>query len=349
MATPLRNPRDSMVSTWRRWDHKEWNLGHWILESLRTHHVDLDREVPVHQKTDKVPHAPGWQFQRWVLLHAFIPIAIQQAYVTYFGRNPSPLVAYVFYTFSLKLIAIRQLHVLRRLGQRYGFFDGDAHERDGVPDVGIWRTLRSLLSVMAVRPMIGIILAYCPELPPSSIRWSWLPLEVGFYAIVLDFWFYWYHRLMHATGSLWKFHRTHHLTKHPNPLLTSYADSEQEFFDIVGIPLMAYGTMKLLGFPMGFYEWWVCSQFVIFTELLGHSGLRMEATAVSPLSWLLRILDLELVIEDHDLHHRKGWKKSHNYGKQTRVWDRIFGTTYPRVEGYKENIDYVNTVQIPLL
>jgi hypothetical protein len=34
---------------------------------------------------------------------------------------------------------------------------------------------------------------------------------------------------------LWKYHRTHHLTKHPNPLLTLYADTEQEFFDILGV------------------------------------------------------------------------------------------------------------------
>lgn len=58
---------------------------------------------------------------------------------------------------------------------------------------------------------------------------------------------------------------------------------------------------------------------------------------------------MELVIEDHDLHHRRGWKQSHNYGKQTRVWDRVFGTTIPRVEGWEGNVDYVNTAEIPLI
>jgi sterol desaturase/sphingolipid hydroxylase (fatty acid hydroxylase superfamily) len=86
----------------------------------------------------------------------------------------------------------------------------------------------------------------------------------------------------------------------------------------------------------------------IFTELLGHSGLRIEATAVNPMTWLLRMFDMELVIEDHDLHHRTGWRRSHNYGKQTRVWDRLFGTTVPRVEGCKGKIDYVNTAKIPM-
>ena len=63
--------------------------------------------------------------------------------------------------------------------------------------------------------------------------------------------------------------------------------------------------------------------------MLGHSGLRAEATAVNPMTWLVRMFDMELVIEDHDLHYRNGWRRSHNYGKQTRLWDRLFGTTFP--------------------
>jgi sterol desaturase/sphingolipid hydroxylase (fatty acid hydroxylase superfamily) len=40
---------------------------------------------------------------------------------------------------------------------------------------------------------------------------------------------------------------------------------------------------------------------------------------------------MELCVEDHDLHHRLG-KSGMNYGKQTRIFDRIFGTTSERVE-----------------
>lgn len=346
--TTTRNPKDSMESTWRQWDRNQWHISHWFLELLNIHHVDLDENVPVHQKTDKVPYAPEWQFHRWVLIHAFIPLALHQAYTAYSGHNMPTAVAYVYYSLSLKAIGIHQLHVLRRVGQRYGFFDGDQHPRDGVPDVGVWNTTRSLLSVIAFRPMIASLFAYRVDEGPSSINWLPLPLEIALYAIILDFWYYWYHRVMHESLTLWQFHRTHHLTKHPNPLLTSYADPVQEFFDIIGIPLLTYASMKTLSFPMGFYDWWVCQQYVIFTELLGHSGLRIEATAVNPLTWVLRALGMELVIEDHDLHHRRGWKQSHNYGKQTRVWDRVFGTTVPRVEGWEGNVDYVNTAEIPL-
>ncbi|KAJ5105965.1 hypothetical protein NUU61_003312 [Penicillium alfredii] len=348
MPAPMRNPKDSMTSTWRSWDRSRWNPAHWLLEVLNVHHLELDQEVPVHPKTDKVPYAPELQFHRWVLTHAAIPLLIHQLYISSFGYPPSWLV-FIFYSLALEFIAVHEAHILRRVGHQIGFFDGDKHARDGVPDVGVGKTVQTLLSVITFRPMYTVFLTYRPDEGPSTIRWGWLIFETGMYPLAIDFWYYILHRSAHETDRLWQFHRTHHLTKHPNPLLTAYADTVQEFIDIIATPLLAYGTMKLMGFPMGFYEWWVCQQYVVFTEILGHSGLRMIATAVNPWNWLLRLCDMELVIEDHDLHHRKGWKNSHNYGKQTRVWDRLFKTWIPRVEGYADNIDYVNTAKIPLI
>jgi sterol desaturase/sphingolipid hydroxylase (fatty acid hydroxylase superfamily) len=94
----------------------------------------------------------------------------------------------------------------------------------------------------------------------------WLPVEVGLYPIILDFWFYSYHRACHELDGLWQYHRTHHLTKHPSPLLSSYADSEQEFIELALVPVLTYGVLKLFGFPMTFYDWWVCHTYIIFTE-----------------------------------------------------------------------------------
>lgn len=347
MATPMRNPKDSMKSTWRSWDRSQWTFDHWLLHYLNVHHLDLNEEVPVHQKTDKVPYAPELQFHRWVLTYSAIPLALHQLYIIYVGY-PSAWLVFIFYSLALEFIAVKETHILRRVGHKIGFFDGDKHARDGVPDVGVGKTAQSLLSVIALRPMLTVLLAYRSDEGPSSIRWGWLIFETGMYPLVIDFWYYIFHRSAHEIEHLWQFHRTHHLTKHPNPLLTAYADRVQEFIDIIGTPLITYCTMKLMGFPMGFYEWWICQQYVVFTEVLGHSGLRMIATAVNPWTWLLRLCDMELVIEDHDLHHRTGWKNSHNYGKQTRVWDRLFNTSIPRIEGHRDNIDYVNTAEIPL-
>lgn len=337
-----------MKSTWRTWDRKDWNGSHRFLDFLNVHHLDLDKEVPVHQKTDPVPHATEWRFHRYVIIHAAIPLLLHQLYINYFGTNAPPWLVYPFYSLALQAIAVREVHLLRRMGHRHGFFDGDKHPRDGVPDVGVDMTLQSVLSVVIIRPLLYVFFSYRLDEAPSSIPWKWLFFETGVYAVTLDFWYYLFHRMAHESDRLWQFHRTHHLTKHPNPLLTAYADRAQEFFDIAGAPMLAYGTMKLVGFPMGFYEWWVCQLYVVCTEILGHSGLRIATTAINPWTWLLRVFGMELMLEDHDLHHRKGWKSSYNYGKQTRVWDRLFNTSLPRIEGHPDNIDYVNTADLPL-
>lgn len=342
-----RNPKDSMKSTWRGGNRAEWTIFNWFYELLGIHPVALDRDVPAHEKQDKLPYVPDWSMHRWVLYHAFIPLVLHHLYTVYTGQNLGPLGAFLLYSGAFKANAIHELHVLRRMGHIWGFFDGDKHDRDGVPDVGVAKVVFSLVWTSTARPIFTIFLSYRRNLAPDSINWYWLPLEMGLYGIILDFWFYWYHRIMHDVGSLWKYHRTHHLTKHPNPLLTLYADSEQEFFDIAGIPLMTYFTMKLMGMPMGFYEWWLCHQYVVFAELAGHSGLRIHATPPNTLSWLLKWFDAELVIEDHDLHHRYGWKTSHNYGKQTRLWDRIFGTCRDRIESVDKNVDYRVTAPMP--
>lgn len=80
-----------------------------------------------------------------------------------------------------------------------------------------------------------------------------------------------------------------------------------------------------------FYDWWLCQMYQMFTELAGHSGCRLHATSPSSFG-LLPKLGLDIVIEDHDLHHRQGYRTSGNYGKQSRVWDHVFGTTIAREE-----------------
>ena len=66
-------------------------------------------------------------------------------------------------------------------------------------------------------------------------------------------------------------------------------------------------------------------------------------------SFFLRFADAELTTEDHDLHHRKGYRKSTNYGKQTRLWDVVFGTKGERIEAKVENVDYGNSIDFPLI
>ncbi|CAG8254601.1 unnamed protein product [Penicillium nalgiovense] len=294
------NPMDNMKSTWRTWDRDQWKLPHKIFEHSNVYHIELNRDVPIHPKEDKIPYVSDWSLNRWVLVNSGVPLLVHQLFTYFTGYNFHPIIAFFYYYYASRLFTTRELRILRELGHTHGFLDGDKHERDGVPDVGVSKALTSVLLAGFVRPLMTVWLTYDAGKAPVSLSWAWLPLEI-------------------------------------------------KFFDIAGIPLMTWFTMRFLGMPMGFYEWHVCQMYVIFAELAGHSGLRLHASPPNPLTWLMRMFDAELVIEDHDLHHRRGWKKSHNYGKQTRVWDRLFRTFSPRIESVDANIDYDNPVGMPIL
>lgn len=214
-----RNPV-SFKSTWRQAPASEWTAYHWLYEIFDIHQVFDDQPAPVHKKSEKVPYLPNWQLNAWVITYGCLPLVIHQAFTMATGWNLHFFVAYWYYGVFLTGIAIRQLHMMRRLGHVHGFLDGDKHARDGVPDNLVKKTMISLLATVLFRPMLMMLLCYQPHMPPLSMNWSWLPVEICLYPIITDFWFYWYHRLMHEIGFLWKYHRTHHLTKHPNALLT---------------------------------------------------------------------------------------------------------------------------------
>lgn len=341
----LRSLKDSTKSTWR--DNKSsWGFEHWVIDLINLHPNKLGVEIPKHAKTEKIPVVDPWTANAWVILHAAWPMVLQQLYIATTGKNLHPVLAFILYVVAYQANAIREIHVIQQLGMKYGFLDGDKHERDQIPDVGVKKAFWSLIGITSIRPLYHIFIAYRVEQTPK-LSW-WLPVEIALYAIILDLFFYIYHRSCHELDALWKYHRTHHLTKHPNTMLSSYADTEQEMIEMVVVPLLTYGVLKLIGLPMGFYDCWVCLEFLLFAEAFGHSGVRLHIVPPGTSAWFLQKFDCELVTEDHDLHHRKGWRQSHNYGKQTRLWDKVFGTCHDRIESAKDNIDWNNVVKFPV-
>jgi len=81
--------------------------------------------------------------------------------------------------------------------------------------------------------------------------------------------------------------------------------------------------------------------YITYTEVVGHSGVRLcqPQPVTGP---ILRPFGMDMVGEDHDLHHRNGWRKSFNHGKQTRIWDKLLSTARagPRLEMVDENVDW---------
>ncbi|OAA56872.1 Fatty acid hydroxylase [Cordyceps fumosorosea ARSEF 2679] len=349
------NPQDSMKSTWLRGDRGQWRWSHRILATQLSSYPELEKDIPVHAKTSPMPYLAGWTPHAFVLLTALSTMALHQAVLFATGQRAlSAWLVFGLYTASALNMLGRLTTALRRLGKAHGFLDG-AHARDSVPDVGVDRVAVSLGKLMLGRPGLTVLLAYQGAATGSPLEalarpewWAWMLVHVGAYTLALDFFFYWYHRAMHDVPALWRFHRRHHLTKHPSALLTGYADDAQEMGDIVVMPLLAFFTLRAVFGPerFDFYHWWVCQTYVMFTESVGHCGVRMLASAPSTWGWLWDRLGVSLAIEDHDLHHRRGSRKSFNYGKQTLVWDHVFGTVYPREESH--NVDWTRPVYFPL-
>jgi hypothetical protein len=124
--------------------------------------------------------------------YASLPLLFQQAYYTYTGLYLGPIATFWLYFIAFDAIIIKEVKALRRLSHIYGFLDGDKHERDGVPDVGVGKVVQSLYKTTGSRLVLTIWLTYRPGQLPTDMKLEWLFLEIGLYGVVLDFWFYWY-------------------------------------------------------------------------------------------------------------------------------------------------------------
>jgi len=243
-----------------------------------------------------------------------------------------PIIAFIFYHLAFVVFTLRLIKHLTNYMDLYGTFDEHKRPRDYVADKYVCRLILNVLIYTVARTGGGLILGgYRRYAPPSlghTISWAF-PIKIGLWLIALDFFFYSYHRAVHTFPFLWKYHSKHHSTKHPTPLQSILADDVQEIIEIFFIPLAASLVM-----PLSAHEFWIAQCILMYVEGMGHSGTRAYWTHPL-LGEILRPFGMELTIEDHDLHHRYG-KSGMNYGKQTRIFDRIFNTISERIEGIEK-------------
>ncbi|KIS69997.1 uncharacterized protein UMAG_05070 [Mycosarcoma maydis] len=333
-----------LKSTWHRHPDKHgWGVYHWMAHLLDLDPLPASSTATVPDPNDAIPVWDTATAHFYIWTRFLLAFGLQWLYTRYTQHNWSRGINLVYWATYTSLFGINVLHSTRRVAQKIGYLQPHRN-RDGIPDHRVREVMQSLIFTALLRPAAATWFIYDPLASPSLS--VWLPLLIPAFAIGVDFWFYWYHRAMHEIGWLWRFHKTHHLAKLPTPILTLYADSVQELFDILVIPILSYLTISMV-LPFGYYDWMVCWSYVEVLELIGHSGIRCAGT--SPAFDLLPLarLDMDIVVEDHDLHHSQGWKKSGNYGKQTRIFDQLFGTVLPRVETLNHLIDPSAKVAFP--
>ncbi|KAF9518239.1 hypothetical protein BS47DRAFT_1338512 [Hydnum rufescens UP504] len=274
---------------------------------------------------------PAWKQHAFILPRAIAPMVVQHISIKYFRLSwPMWMAAIVYIIAFIAFVAMLAFH-MNTLALKYGFLDGQV-PRDGVPDARLKLTMLGIFFVATVRPLFCCFIAYDRfEMPYTT---PWLPVHMFLYTVIFDFWFYIYHRAMHEIDFLWRFHKTVRVPNDPACLMTIYdflnailicssLDHEEEVICILIIPLLAY-----LIYPVDFPTLWMSSVYITYSE---------QQPVTGP---VLRPFGVEMIGEDHDLHHRNGWRKSFNYGKQTRIWDKLLGTARPRLEMVDENVDW---------
>ncbi|BGP40619.1 hypothetical protein JCM10449v2_004581 [Rhodotorula kratochvilovae] len=274
-----------------------------------------------------VPRQSALKENVYIVSRALVPLAIQQASHWLFPNYKWPFyVAYPFYVAALMRFALRWVARLNDECVRLGTFDEKNIGRDRTPDKSVKHLATGITLYMIVRTAFTFYLHYTPSISPlTDFTWTY-PLRLAAWQVTLDYFFYVYHRASHEVDALWFIHRHHHTTKHPTAILAILAEEYQECLEVFLIPLTA--TLLV---PMTFSEMWMTLCYTLYVEILGHSGVR--AFWGHPVLTILEPLGMGLAVEDHDLHHRFG-KSGLNYGKQSRVWDKLFGTCGERIETY---------------
>lgn len=143
------------------------------------------------------------------------------------------------------------------------------------------------------------------------------PLTWIAYWLIGDFFYYWVHRAEHKVPALWASHLVHHSSTDFSFITAVRMPPTEIFYK----PLTGLWA-PLLGFPPAMYG--PMSAWGLITGQLQHTQI------IGSMGWLDRWLNTP---SNHRVHH--GTNEQYidtNFGGQTMLWDRLFGTYEPEVE-----------------
>ncbi|KDE04585.1 hypothetical protein MVLG_04965 [Microbotryum lychnidis-dioicae p1A1 Lamole] len=328
------------------------------VEIHRLQPADLDRGPPPYLN-------PVWDI--WHIFWSSLPpLVVQEVCYAIWPNYRWPwIVQYPVFLVGLIHFAIQAVHRLNRYALKYGTLDEKEIGRDRTPDKSVPHLAIGIVSYVFVRMALPFVLHYDRSVAHPLFNFTWtFPLRLILWEIVLDYFFYVYHRSSHEVDALW-FIMHHHTTKHPTHILSILAEEYQEMLEVLIVPSLASWLV-----PMTQSELYVALAATMWVEMQGKlreplfSSRAPPCASVQALTCSYRLLaltldsgnsfefaldldqdiaacevslvlyfDMDLAVEDHDMHHRGG-KSGRNYGKQTRVWDKLYGTSAERIETY---------------
>lgn len=144
----------------------------------------------------------------------------------------------------------------------------------------------------------------------------WIPASIALFAVGLDTWFYWTHRMMHHPKLFKFFHLEHHRSHSPTPF-TAYSFAPAE-----AVLVYLFVPVFQLFVPMHTSAFIISMLIQTSRNALAHCGYE-----VFPRGWTqIAGLNLFTTVTHHDLHH----ERSHgNYAFYFTFWDKVMGTEDP--------------------
>lgn len=206
------------------------------------------------------------------------------------------------------LLAVMGLAVVLELSWRLLTRRGyDARELGGTLGVATGNVVFGALSAVLISGFYALAWHHSP------VRWpldDWRSWAAGF--VVVEFVYYWFHRLSHEVRWMWASHAVHH-TPEQMTLLSAIRLGWTNVFSggwLLYVPVVLIGfdprmILALLAFDLHY-------QFFLHTESVRRLG---------PLEWVLN------TPSHHRVHHGSNPAYlDRNYGGVVIIFDRLFGT-----------------------
>ncbi len=132
---------------------------------------------------------------------------------------------------------------------------------------------------------------------------------------VADFFFYWFHRTLHANKYLWQTHLLHHSDEHMNALTAQRGHFTETLVSPVFIAIPTAILFELPPVTIG-----ILSLIPYAYLFFAHANVR---ASFGPLWWLIISPDYHRIHHSIELRHR-----DKNFTNWFPIWDIIFGTAY---------------------
>ena len=186
------------------------------------------------------------------------------------------------------------------------------YRRDWQPSRRDWLSNTAYFTINGLTSNLANILAalIAVRLAPADTAlplWAAVPLAV----LVSTFFGYWWHRLGHTWGWLWRLHGVHHV---PGKLFM-FNNNTVHAFDLLVGTVVSTLPLLVLGFSSEAIA--IAAFFGSFQNFFAHINVDVR---------LGRLGLFVMGPEHHRFHHSVRIEEAGNFSSQIALWDRLFGT-----------------------